>query len=644
MKHILLIGSAGLAGLGFSTPILAQDAANADDLETIEVTAVRTPLRVNELTSPVTIISSDELRERQAVRLSDVLATLPGISVQRGGSVGGFSQLRLRGAEANQTLILIDGVEANDPAGGDEVQLEHLITTGVERIEVVRGAQSVAWGSDALAGVINIVTAKGQGPLKVSANAEGGSFGTVRGGVQASGGGDGWHLNGGVSYLDSTGINVARVGDEEDGYRNVTANLRGGFDLADNIRFDASVRHTDSRNESDAADFAVTGLPADSDNVNDNKSTILAGGFSGEFLDGFWTQSLRLTWLDTEIVNETNGAFSGSTAAERLSFYSDTQLKLAEDHTLTLLFDHEETDFAQRGVASPFGNPNQDQERSVTGYGADYTGAIVPGFIVTASVRQDDNDTLDDFTSWRFGASYNFEETGTRLFGNISRGQKAPTFIELFGFFADQFIGNPNLEAERATNYEIGLVQSLWNDKATLQLTYFNSDLENEINGFVFDPVTFQFTADNVDGRSTREGIEAELNATVNEQVSLRASYTYVNSQQPDGNGGQQREVRRPKHSADLFVRYQPSEVLNFTLNASYTGEALDTFFPPFPEPSQRVTLDDYVLVNLTGEYRFSDTVTVYGRVENLFDEDYENVFGFETPGIGAYGGVRVNF
>ncbi|WP_262693892.1 TonB-dependent receptor plug domain-containing protein [Kordiimonas aquimaris] len=623
----------------------AQQSDAADDnVENVIVTGTRIPTRVSDIASPVTIISAEELAARQTVRLVDVLATLPGIAVQRTGSVGGQTQLRLRGAEANQTLILIDGVEANDPAAGDEVQLEHLVTTGIERIEIIRGPQSAAWGSDALAGVINIVTKKGTGDLSLGAHAEAGSFGTFNGGFTASGGGDGWHLNGGFNYLDASGTNVSRVGDEDDGYRNVTANVRGGFDITDTISFDASIRHTDAENEADAADFLVTGLPADSDNVTDTRSTVFGAGVKGVFLDGAWTQGLRITWLDTEIENTAGGAPNGATAAERFSFYADARLKLDDNHALTLLFDHEESDFSQRGVASPFGDPNQDQERSVTGYGADYTGQWVPNFTVTASIRRDDNDGLDDFTSWRFGASYSYPETGTRLFANVARGQKAPTFLELFGFFADQFIGNPNLEPERSTNYEAGIEQTWLDGRVMTRATYFSANLRNEINGFVFDPVTFQFTADNVDGRSTREGIELELDATVNKALTLRANYAYLRSREPDAGGVLQQEVRRPRHSADVFVSYQPTDAFSVTANASYTGEAIDTFFPPFPQPSERVTLNDYVLVNITGQYAVNETVTVYGRAENLFDTNYENVFGFNTPGLGVFGGVRVKF
>lgn len=644
MKYSLSY-SVSLLSLFCAASVNAQQTDTADGgVEDVIVTGTRIPARVSDIASPVTIISAEELAARQTIRLVDVLATLPGIAVQRTGSVGGQTQLRLRGAEANQTLILIDGVEANDPAAGDEVQLEHLVTTGVERIEIIRGPQSAAWGSDALAGVINIVTKKGSGDLSIGAHAEAGSFGTFNGGFTARSGGEGWHLNGGFNYLDASGTNVSRVGDEDDGYRNVTANVRGGFDITDSISFDANIRHTDTENEADAADFLVTGLPADSDNVTDTRSTAFGAGLKGIFLDGAWTQSLRITWLDTEIENTAGGAPNGATAAERFSFYADARLKLADNHALTLLFDHEESDFRQRGTASPFGDPNQDQERSVTGYGADYTGQWVPNFTVTASVRRDDNDGLDDFTSWRFGASYSYPESGTRLFGNIARGQKAPTFIELFGFFADQFVGNPNLEPERSTNYEVGIEQTWLDGRVMTRATYFSANLRNEIDGFVFDPVTFQFTADNVDGRSTREGIELELDAAVNEALTLRANYAYLRSREPDANGVLQQEVRRPRHSADVYLSYQPTDAFSVTANASYTGEAIDTFFPPFPQPSERVTLNDYVLVNVTGQYAVNETVTVYGRAENLFDVNYENVFGFNTPGLGVFGGIRVKF
>lgn len=635
-KYILLPLSAAVVAAG-SLPALAQD------VETIEVTAARTPLSVVDIASSVTIISAEDIAKRQTFSLPDLLNTLPGIAVARAGSVGGQAQLRLRGGEANQTLVLIDGVQLNDPAAGDEVQFELLSTTEIERIEIIRGPLSSVWGSDAVSGVINIITKKGAGDLSGSANGEMGAFGTYRIGGSIGGATKKANYRLGASYSDSEGTNVSRIGDENDGFRALTINATGGYKPSDNSNLTFSLRHTDTRNEFDSTDFS-TGFPSDSDRVTDNKQTIASVGTVFELFDGRLTQSARITYLDTEIANLSVGVASGSTLSERWGFYADSRIKLAEGHSLTFAIDHEDTDFSQRGTASFFGDPNQDQNSSVTGYVADYMGALSDAVTVTGSVRYDDNDQFENATSWRGGIVYKFVGTGTRLYGNVARGQKAPTFIELFGFFSDSFIGNPNLVPERSVEYEFGVSHVALDGKLTFDASYFTARLENEINGFAFDPVTFAFTAENRDGKSKRDGFEVTASFEVNDQLDITLNYAYLDASEPDGSGGFTRELRRPKNNASLFVDYRPSERVGLTLDANYVGSSVDTFFPPFPEPSQAVTLDDYLLVNIGGTYQVNDTVSLYGRVENLLDADYENLFGFNTPGIGAYAGFRANF
>lgn len=621
----------------FSAPAYAQD------VETIEITALRTPRSVVDVANSVTVLSAEDLDIRQTFSLPELLNTLPGIAVARAGSVGGQAQLRLRGGEANQTLVLIDGVQINDPAAGDEVQFELMSAAEIERIEVVRGPLSSLWGSDAVSGVINIITKRGEGDLALRANGEAGAFGTYRFGGSMGAAQERSHFRIGANYSKSDGTNASRTGNEKDGFRALTVNGTAGFKLGESGSIDLSLRHNDTRNEFDTTDFA-TGLLADSDRVTHTGKTYASAGAEFPLFGGRAVQSARVTYLDTEIANLSDGAPSGTTAAERWGFYLDTRVKLLEGHTLTLAFDHEDTNFAQRGTASAFGDPNQDQSRKTTGYIADYVGALTSAFTLTGSVRYDDHDRFEDFTSWRAGVVYKLSGGATRFYANAARGQKAPTFIDQFGFFADQFVGNPDLLPESSTEYEVGVTHALMDGRLTLGASAFTARLEDEIDGFAFDPVTFQFTALNRDGKSRRDGFELTVAYNASDQLDLEASYSYVDAEEPDGTGGFTREVRRPKHNASLLVAYRPTDGLQLTLDANYVGEATDTFFPPFPEPSQVVTLGDYLLVNLAASYRVSDAVTLRARAENLLDESYENLFGFATPGVAAYVGFQLSY
>ncbi len=631
----------------FTLPVifsgLLSGTALADKIETIEVTGARTPLSVVDIASSVTIITAEDLENRQTFSLPDLLNTLPGIAVARAGSVGGQAQLRLRGGEANQTLVLIDGIQMNDPAAGDEVQFELLSTTEIERIEIIRGPLSSVWGSDAVSGVINIITKKGEGDLSIRANGEAGAFGTYRFGGSVGGAGKQTNFRLGASYSDSEGTNASRTGGEKDGFRALTVNASAGWQPSDSSSLSFSLRHNDTRNEFDGVDF-LTGFPTDSDRVTNAKKTYAGVSGQVELFEGLIMQSARVTYLDTEIANLSDGLASGSTASERWGFYADTRVRLSDQHSVTFAIDHEDTDFTQTGPASPFGDPNQQQSISNTGYVADYVGILNDSVTVTGSVRYDDNDRFENDTNWRGGIVYKLPGSGTRFYGNVARGQKAPTFGDQFGFFADLFLGNPDLLPESSVEYEIGVSHVALDGRLSLGASFFTARLENEINGFAFDPVTFLFTAENRDGKSTRDGFELTADIAVTDQLDVTLNYAYLDAKEPDGSGGLSRELRRPKNNASMFVDYRPSGRVGLTLDANYVGSSVDTFFPPFPEPSQAVTLGDYLLVNIGGTYRINDSISLYGRVENLLDEGYENLFGFATPGIGAYGGFRANF
>jgi len=202
-------------------------------------------------------------------------------------------------------------------------------------------------------------------------------------------------------------------------------------------------------------------------------------------------------------------------------------------------------------------------------------------------------------------------------------------------------LGNADLKPEQSEGWEVGLDRTFLDERLTLSATYFDEVLENEINGFAFDPVALQFTAVNQSGESHRKGLETAISADATDALRLTASYTYIDSTQPDVNGLQTREVRRPRHMAAVNVNYAFSTRINVNLNVSYNGTQVDNFFPPFPQPAERHELSSYRLVSLAANMRLTERVELFGRIENLLDEDYEDVLGFATPGLGAYIGLR---
>ena len=615
---------------------------STEALETMLVTASRTPLSISETGSAITLITRDQIERRQAVFVADLLRDVPGLAVSRAGGPGSQTQVRVRGAEANHVLVLIDGVRANDPAQGDDFRFEYLTTSDVERIEVIRGPQSALWGGEALAGVINIIT----DPERVSDNfgmlAEVGENDSTR--IEAHGGlaRASFSARGSVSRLESDGTNISRTGNEDDGFDNTTVSGGVTFRPGDRSSIEVSGRYVDSDKDFDTIDFG-TGLPADADLTEEATQAQLNARGNLSTLGGRWTHTLGVTYLETENETFDAGTTNGSSDADRTRVYYQTDYALGASssarHIVTLAIEHETTDFQQRGQASFFGDPNQDQEIDTSSAVIEYRGRIGNAFSYSLSGRHDDHSDFDDATTGRAAASYALNER-TRLRGSVGTGRKAPTFTERFGFFPDVFFGNPDLEPERSFAWDIGIEQTWLDERVRAQVSYFDQDLKDEIDGFVFDPASGLFTAENVPGTSERDGVEVALSASFG-QLELAGSYTYTNTTE-DRSGDTTDELRRPEHVASANINYAMlDDRLNLNLNISYTGEQDDIFFPPFPQPSEVVTLDDFTLVDFAAQYRINDRITVFGRATNLFDESYEEILGFRTPGRAIFVGAR---
>ena len=612
-------------------------------LETIVVTASRTPVALERTGSAVSVLTRSDIDERQTFSLVDVLRDVPGIAVSQSGSLGAQTQLRMRGGEANHILVLIDGVEANDPAIGDEFQFEHLLTDDIERIEIVRGPQSALWGSDAVSGVINIITKTSPKGLKVDGSVEGGSFGTFHAGGRLSFGGDDFGVGIGAGYLDTAGTNISRTGNEKDGYRNDTLDLSGHIDPKPSTRFDFVARQTQTTKQLDAID-PMTGLPTDADRLTDAKQRYLRA--SASFApSASLSQNLKLTYLDTGTRNFADGSPDGDYAADKLGLYYQAHLALPGPlgHALTLAVDRKRVGFRQHGAISPFGDPNQTQHLNTAGYVAEYHVSPAKPLNLSAAVRYDASSAFRSATTYRVSVSYLREASRTHLRASAGTGQKAPTFIERFGYFPNVFLGNPNLAPETSKGWDVGIDQPLIRGRLSISATFFDQDLRNEIDGFVFLPSAGQFTARNGAGVSHRKGLELSLAATPTAALRMQASYTYTDSTQPDSARIQRPEIRRPRNTAALDVNYAFSANVELNVDASYVGPRYDTFFPPYPLTAQRRRLGSYLLLGVAASHRLTPRIEVFARIDNLLDEQYEDVIGYATPGRAVYAGVRIS-
>lgn len=621
-----------LAVSSFSAQVISDTNA---EIEEVLVSASLIPITASRSANAVTVIDRAQLRNRATVSLSNILRDVPGFSVSQVGVLGSQTQIRVRGAEANHLLVTIDGVEANDPSQGDEFSWGTLTASDIERIEIIRGPQSSLRGSDAVAGVVNIITRSAE-KSSVGLFLESGSWATHHSGFNIGYKQGDFDIRFGLSHIESAGDNIARTGDENDGYRNTTYNIRSGLKLSDQMDISFAARESDGMNQFDA-DNDFDGLIEDQDRVSEfeNSTMRFQGDYSSK--DGTWQHKVLISQSKSDnnaFADKAKGNVTASTKDQIQYIGSFTWDQGAQN--IAALVEREKEDWMQRGeITWGVYDPNQDRERDTDSVAVEYRTDINDHLTLAASARHDDNSEFDSAKTYRAEAIYQLTEA-IRLRGAVGTAVKNPTFTERFGFYTN-FIGNPNLIPEESTSWELGADQLIMGGALTLSLTIFEAELENEIDGFVYDPATFAYTSSNINGTSERKGAELSAVGNISESMSLSAAYTYTDSTGDDA----VREVRRPRHIASLNLGWQAAHNLHLNTNIQFTGEQTDVYFPPFPEPSQVVALSNHTLVNINLNYSATEKFEMYLKLENALNENYEEVFGYQTLGFGASLGLR---
>jgi vitamin B12 transporter len=593
--------------------------------------------------SSVTVVTAAELQARQVRHAADALRSLPGVTVTRSGTPGSLTSVSIRGAKTNQTLVLIDGVDASDTANGG-FDLANLLTDDIERIEVLRGGQAGVGDAKAIGGVISITTKGGKGPLTVSASSEGGGFGTRAVSGRVSGGTDALWLSLSAGYRAYDGFNVATQGSEKDPGKNNSVALKGGAEFLPGLTIDFSLRHLQKSNDYDNFFLVSPGqrFVTASDGALFNRTDTWLGGakLNWETLGGALTHSLY-GQFNRQVSLDDDREFPGETrnVSETRKFGYGATLRFGDASTirssLTGQIQREEETFLP---TSFFTDPVERQRQRLALIG-EYRAEIANRFYPTISVRNDDNDgVFKDTTTYRAALSVPLREIGVRPHGSFGTAVKLPTMFELFGYTLSQFKPNPGLTPEQSFNWDAGVEFTLLAGRAVVDVTYFNADLTNKIGssydaGGVFSPV-------NIAGQSTREGIEVAARFAVTSTLSVGGAYTYLDARDPKGI----EEVRRAPHAgridADLaFDRGRG----HLNLAAIYNGQAKDLAFDDAFN-SSTVTLKDYWVVNVAASYEVAPSVTAFGRVENLFNEKYQEIYGYQTAGVAAYAGMRFSF
>lgn len=620
-----------------AAPAAGQDAA----LPTTVVTATRFPTAPETVGSALTVITAEDLAARQAVLVSDVLREVPGLAVNRSGPMGSLTDVRIRGADANHTLVVIDGVKMNDPASTGLFRFEDLRTADVERIEILRGPQATLYGSNTIGGVVSITTKRGRGRPQAEAFGAGGSFRTLDGGVSLGAGDERVDGYVGISGLTTGGSNIASRGGEDDGYWNGTLNANVGLRPFEALELRGTLRWVEAENEYD--DFGPDTrdgllIPTDADLAERRSSVSGRAQAKLATLDGRLEHTLGFSGLSTRSDQLDRGDKTFEFDADRTildyqaNLFLDTTTLVQASHAFTFIAEWQRDD--GRSSFAEFEAINN------TGLVADWRVTFLDRLTLSAGLRYDVNDQFEDFLSPRITGSYVIPETGTRLRASWGRGVQNPTLVELFGFFAN-FQGNPDLEPEQSTGWDAGVEQSLLGGRLTISAGVFRNEIEDFV-GSELDPATGDFRPVNLEGRTDTQGLELAARARLLRELELRAAYTLTDTDDPDGD----QLARRPRHVGSLGLTWSAladrdgRARLRVDLAARYNGSQEDNVFTPAFAQGRRV-LDDFWLVDAAASYELLPGLAVVGRVQNLLDQDYEEAFGYRGSGLGAFLGLR---
>jgi vitamin B12 transporter len=652
------------------TTVICQSAAavesekgeQSEAIETPEVfiSATKTETPVKHVTSAVEIISGEQMQQRKMKTVVEALRLAQGLAVFQSGGPGTLAQVRMRGGTPQQTLVLIDGAIVNSATDGT-YNFANLTTDNIERIEILRGSQGMMWGSDAMGGVVNIITKRGRETPNISAFAEYGSFATIREGASVTGKKGPVDVAATLSRWDTSNfsaINYRRGAAERDGFHNWQGSTKLGVDLPKDGRLEFNFRWMDGITNLDGTAFNPVTSDFDPADVLGAKTQRKQHVYTGSYfqpITNWWSQRLTLARA-TDSFSTSSGTVERNvvTGVEAAPFPLSSEIDTISNR---LEWQH---DFQ---IAKPLAVTAGYQFREQMGENLDtLTGTTtLPRKIIssnagfaeaklnlwdrlfgTAGIRQDEYNVFGSATTYRATGGYLHKETGTKLRGSYGTGFRAPTINDLFfpGF------GNPNLQPEKSKGLDVALDQSLFEDRVSLSVGYFWTRYQNLILS-VFDPggvcsfSLFGFCAANI-GQARAEGVEASAKIKLIrdrpwiKSLDVQFQYTHTSTENQTNNAGT-RLPQWPLNQWSAILSYQPVEALRANLEGRFVGQR-------FNDTQNEDSLPHFYVWNASFTYDVTKTVQIYGRADNLFNRKYEEVLFFGTPIRSVFGGVRVNF
>jgi vitamin B12 transporter len=619
-----------------ATPALAQDL----DIGEVVVTANKTPTEKSKVGSTVTVVTKKDIDKESKPAVVDYLNQVPGVYFSTPGGMGQEGTLIMRGADKKYIKTLFNGIDISDPTSTQvQTSYQHLLTGGVDRIEVLQGSQSMLYGADAVAGVIDISTLGGLDlGVHNSVSMEAGSHGTVLGGYGLSAASETGKMATNFYGLYTDGISAADENNgnsEPDAYRNYTATFAGQQQISDNVTIFGSGLWIKGYNQLD------NGFPVVDELNSFGRSEQIAGrvganidSLDGRFQNTFSIQNSRINRLSH---TETTTALSGYDDVSDAYFHgnrfkAEYQGTFRATDTLTFVggADYQRESARNSTQSTKYGPSSLSGSVWDSGVWGEAIWSPLQNLTLTGGLRYDDHQYFGGHTTWRATVAYLIPETGTKLRGSMATGFRAPSIYELYS--PPPFTGNLDLKPETSFGWDVGVDQALLDGKLNASVTYFVLDTKNLIDFVVTDFTTYAGHYAQVPGTTKRHGVEIALSYDVNAALSLGAGYTYTSA--VDATGA--RRPRVPRHQIGLNAAYKPAE--KWTISATGLA-ALDTIdgFPP-------TALKDYVLLDAKISYKPTEATEIYLRGENLLNQKYEVVKGYGTPGLGVFAGFKATF
>jgi outer membrane cobalamin receptor len=624
-----------LVALAFSLPAVA--AETADTLDTIVVTGARTSSDLGEIPSSISVISLADIEATNAVTVTDLLQNLAGVHVVQPSGQGGVARVFVRGGDQNLTLIMVDGVRVNDPmdSRGSAFDFSTLNMNDIERIEIVRGPHSAVYGSDSLAGVINIITKSQIDELGGALYAEAGMDDFLRGALDVSG------------PVGDRGGFVLRVASKDDG-EPVTGTTFSGTSVSARLSFAESDRWN-MRLFGNYSDNEGTAFPEDSGgsrlavlrDVDTRSAEDFTFGFSGGFdITDRWHLNVLATSYDHDSSYFSPGVApgvrdpvppnGGDATLKRADLAVNAVVELNENLITTIGVDYYDEDGVSDGFvefAPGFKLPaGYEFDRKVTGAFAELHYKSEVGPTLLASVRSDNPNEESSETTSKLGFIYDFDNRRTSIQGNWGQGFALPGFFSL----ASPLVGNPELRPETSTSMDLGVTHWFVEGRIGATVTIFRNEFNDLID---FDSSVFQMV--NLE-RLDVDGAELQISWQLQNELQLSAHVTYLDMELQDSDSPLR---QRPDWRGGVSMRWSPAEA--WLIDASWLsiGETFDSSIP-----TGDMYLDGYNRIDATLTYRGFDRLNVLLSVDNVLDEDYEQAIGFPSPGARARLGVRMTF